>query len=90
MTRYVVPAVLLLGLIGGYVVGQQPVVSAMAASAQAPQVGRFVPTASGRILDTTNGTLYASSDFQWTTVVSFGSQSRSNALTTPPVANRDR
>ncbi len=90
MARYVVPAVLLLGLIGGYVVGQQPGVLPNAANAPAQQVGRFVPTVSGRILDTTNGTLYAPSDFQWATVVSFGGRSQSNALTTPPDANRDR
>ena len=34
MKRYVVPAVVLLGLIGGYVVGQQPGVLPHAANAQ--------------------------------------------------------
>lgn len=90
MSRYVVPTVLLLGLVGGYVVGQQPGVSLTAGSSAAQQVGRFVPTVSGRILDTTNGTLYAPSDFQWATVVSFRGPSPTGSSTTTPDANRDR
>ena len=37
----------------------------------AQQVGRYVPTVGGRILDTTDGTLYAASDFHWAAVVMF-------------------
>lgn len=40
-------------------------------ASDAQQVGRYVPADGGRILDTTDGTLYAASDFHWAAVVMF-------------------
>jgi hypothetical protein len=73
MARYVVPVVVLLALVGGYVVGQQPgadgidedigVINDLAPTlaVTAPElrpVGRYVPFPVGMLLDTTSGTLY--------------------------------
>jgi len=92
MARCVVPVVVVLALVGGYVVGQQPpeskfiepnrgdspttiiiekqppndvdAINYLSTTLQvaAPsngQVGRFVPFEVGKLLDTTNGSLYA-------------------------------
>jgi len=88
MARYVVPVVVLLALVGGYVVGQQPetvpgetvatppaqVIWAAPPAGQlmltmSSQVGRYVPFEGGKMLDTTNGTLYRIDADAWVDVV---------------------
>src|SRR5262249_42802161 len=65
MTRYVVPVVVLVALVGGYGIGQQPTVNAREQLVQErapvltkePPVGRFLPLQGGMMLDTANGLL---------------------------------
>jgi hypothetical protein len=94
MARFVVPLLVLVAMVGGYVVGQQPDKKAVApgespnpvleeqhrrdgigvindvdartptATIVAP-VGRYIAADGGRMLDSTDGTLYAVSGDRW-------------------------
>jgi len=100
MARYVVPVVVLLAMVGGYVVGQQPTnalteldgdangdgkvdLADMGLFKHAPsgarhtsEIGRYVPFEGGKMLDTTNGTLYAmeGNPTQWKSVATMAAE----------------